>query len=182
MQQTESWLPIPGYEGYYSVSDQGRVRNARTGRVLKASHHWSGYRHVTLSVRNQRRQHQVHVLVLTAFAAPRPDGMQACHGPGGQSDNRLSNLRWDTPSENELDKVRQGTHNMASRKACPRDHLLVMPNLVACLWEKGYRDCLACNRGRTKARNARVRRGVHLDWEALADAIYAELMLEADAS
>src|ERR1700739_1529662 len=36
--------------------------------------------------------------------------MEACHGPGGKTDNRLSNLRWATRSENlGADKRRDGT-------------------------------------------------------------------------
>lgn len=32
---TERWRPVVGYEGHYEVSDLGRVRGLRTGRVLK---------------------------------------------------------------------------------------------------------------------------------------------------
>lgn len=35
--------------------------------------------------------------------------MQACHGNGIRSDNRLSNLRWDSASANSLDKRAHGT-------------------------------------------------------------------------
>ena len=36
--------------------------------------------------------------------------MEACHGPSGKTDNRLSNLRWATRSENlGADKHRDGT-------------------------------------------------------------------------
>ena len=32
---TECWKNIIGYEGRYEVSDFGRVRNFKTGRILK---------------------------------------------------------------------------------------------------------------------------------------------------
>ena len=32
---TERWLPVPGYEGEYEVSDQGRVRSFVSGKILK---------------------------------------------------------------------------------------------------------------------------------------------------
>lgn len=46
----------------------------------------------------------VHLYVLETFVGPRPEGMQACHGDGDPANNRLSNLRWDTCSNNNLDK------------------------------------------------------------------------------
>jgi hypothetical protein len=46
----------------------------------------------------------VHALVLTAFAGPRPQGMHACHGDGNRQNNRADNLRWDTARANVQDR------------------------------------------------------------------------------
>ena len=70
---------------------------------------------------------------------------------GDPSNNRLENLRWDTRSENMLDINRYGCHPNTARTHCPRQHLLVMPNLVRCLLPG--RALLACNRA--QARRAR---------------------------
>ncbi len=35
--------------------------------------------------------------------------MEGCHNNGNPADNRLSNLRWDTPANNCADKRRHGT-------------------------------------------------------------------------
>lgn len=51
----------------------------------------------------------VHRLVLEAFVGPCPEGMQACHNNGIRDDNRVENLRWDTPKGNSLDKAKHGT-------------------------------------------------------------------------
>lgn len=190
---TEMWRPVVGWANYYDVSDLGRVRSvprviARRGYgslhvkgCILRSDPRDAYLEVCLSRDNRKTFRAVHLLVLEAFVGPRPEGLEGCHENGDSADNRLANLRWDTKGGNELDKVRHGTHNFARRTHCPRDHQLVAPNLVASLAKKGYRDCLACNRGRTTARNARVRRGIHLDWEAIADQKYAELMREVAA-
>ena len=52
----------------------------------------------------------VHSLVLEAFVGPRPEGSQECHFPDrNKLNNNLSNLRWDTPSGNSLDRKEHGT-------------------------------------------------------------------------
>lgn len=56
-----------------------------------------------------RRQYRVHRLVLQAFVGECPQGHQACHNDGSRANNILGNLRWDTPSANNKDKVRHGT-------------------------------------------------------------------------
>jgi hypothetical protein len=51
----------------------------------------------------------VHRLVLEAFIGLAPDGCECCHNNGNASDNRLSNLRWDTKTSNSADAFRHGT-------------------------------------------------------------------------
>lgn len=105
---TEEWRPVPGYEGRYEVSDQGRVRSlvGPTPRVLRASRHTNGYRAAPLG---RGVTKSVHRLVLTAFVGPCPEGRQAAHENGDRADNRLVNLSWKTPAENSADKRRHGT-------------------------------------------------------------------------
>lgn len=50
----------------------------------------------------------VHSLVMLAFVGPLPDGWEVCHRNGVATDNRLVNLRYDTPRGNYADKVRHG--------------------------------------------------------------------------
>lgn len=167
---SERWLPIAGYEGYYEVSDQGRVRSldrvvktARgqrriRGRLLSQSvAHEGGYVQVNLNRDGEREHVYVHVLVLEHFEGPRPPGMEGCHGPGGSSDNRLSNLRWDTPSANQRDKRRDGTDHNANKTHCgtcafPYDEA----NTIWFGPEKKWRRCRNCER--RHARNRYIRR------------------------
>jgi len=44
--------------------------------------------------------------VLNAFVGKCPDGLQGLHANDVKSDNRLSNLSWGTPSQNQLDAIR----------------------------------------------------------------------------
>ena len=123
----EKWKAIPGYEGWYEVSDRGRVRalerTTRHGRkrkrhVLKAVPQGGSYLRVDLSRDNRQRTRLVHQLVLEAFVGP-ANGMQVRHLNGKRQDNRLENLCWGTISENALDRSKHG-RGTPSGQASPR--------------------------------------------------------------
>jgi hypothetical protein len=121
----EEWRPVVGYEGYYEVSNTGKVKSlARTCRsrgngtrsVLERVLKPSITSHGRLVVRLQRLHKDddaimpyVHSLELTAFIGPRPPGMECRHLNGDPQDNRLINLTWGTRQENANDKMRHGT-------------------------------------------------------------------------
>lgn len=108
----ERWLPVVNYEGWYEVSDLGRVRRIRgkDGKILKPIYYEGGYCRVHLCREGVRRKWAVHILVARAFIGPCPDGCLTCHGPGGVLDNRLVNLSYGTPAKNNgEDRWRDGT-------------------------------------------------------------------------
>lgn len=113
----ERWKPVAGWDGY-EVSTEGRVRSFKKSRrtpdeplprLLRGYVLPNGYTTVDLKNRGLRRRAYVHRLVLETFVGQAPDGREAAHNNGVQSDNRLANLRWATPEENTSDKVRHGT-------------------------------------------------------------------------
>lgn len=102
----ETWKPVPGYEMKYHVSNLGRVRSlARwdgrrnmSGKVLSpGSQKKCGHETVSLGRRNSKT---VHSLVMLAFVGERPAGLDILHDNHIPWDNRLSNLRYGTRSEN----------------------------------------------------------------------------------
>lgn len=109
----ETWkraIDFPEYE----VSDFGNVRRVTAakgtygGKILKP-YNSNGYLKVCLISGEKKRKVSVHRLVLETFAG-KPDGkLDCCHGNGIRADNRLSNLRWATRSENMLDAKKHGT-------------------------------------------------------------------------
>ena len=101
---------IEGYNNY-EVSDEGQVRNIKTGRILKPYSQTNyGHLKVTLSENRKQKTFLIHRLVLETFVGPCPSGMECCHNNGIASDNRLKNLRWDTHRSNGQDMIKHGTY------------------------------------------------------------------------
>jgi len=122
----EVWRDVVGFEGFYQVSDQGRVKSlprvvsmidGRTykyaGKEQKISN--KNYSSVCLNRDGKEITRSVHRLVLEAFVGSCPEGMECCHNDGNQQNNALLNLRWDTHSGNMKDKKRHGTTNLDLR-------------------------------------------------------------------
>jgi hypothetical protein len=114
----EEWRDVPGYEGY-QVSDHGRVRSIRRhgykivrGSRLRALKHDEETRKiikgkvVAIAVTLGKKKWLVHRLILLAFRGPCPPGKEGCHEDGDGTNNKLSNLRWDTHEGNMADMAR----------------------------------------------------------------------------
>ena len=189
----ERWLPVVGYEGLYEVSDHGRVRSVdRTvqtksgprvyrGRLLRTHLNNTGRENVSLWRAGVGPGRQVSVLVAEAFIGPRPAGHECCHNDGDELNNRLDNLRWDTKSGNERDKLAHGTHNHANKQRCIRGHLLVPPNLRPTQLAQGARACLACGRAHGRWSYAR-KKGWDFDMQIESDMLYERIMQTSEVA
>lgn len=184
--QNEEWLPVPGYGDSYAVSSYGKVRSidrcsvdksgrSRTikGKILKPALHQAGYPYVSLYRNNKPAKRCIHQIVLEAFVGPRPTGMEACHIDGDPTNNHVSNLRWGSPSSNNYDRVRHGTHNQKSKTHCPRGHRLGAPNNRASYEKRGYRECLSCAKARDFLRR---KKGPLPSFLEVADGYYETIM------
>ena len=154
----ERWLPVPGYEGLYLVSDWGRVRSlpraTTSGRILKLQPaNKLGHLSVALSRQGVVRRHLVHRLVMEAFVGPCPEGQQVRHWDGNPANNKLSNLLYGTPSEDGYDRVRHGTHPNAAKTHCKYGHKFTPENTV--IGSHGDRNCLTCKRKSARATQKR---------------------------
>lgn len=126
MNDTEIWKQIPGYEGYYSVSNYGKVRSEdriitrcktgikerHKGIIVKpwiAKNSGKGYLMVSLSMNNKRLKIGVHRLVLWAFSGKQEKGVDARHLDGNCKNNHFSNLAYGTRSDNIQDSVKHLT-------------------------------------------------------------------------
>ncbi|MBM4518330.1 hypothetical protein GS491_22690 [Rhodococcus hoagii] len=158
----ETWKPIPGWEGMYEASDMGNVRSLDRvvphakhgsytvkGKVLKpAVRSERGHLFLTLYRNNRATCLYVHRLVMAAFAEPCPAGMEVCHNNGNPTDNRLSNLRYDTASSNMHDRRKHGVNHEANKTHCPKGHEYTDDNTYL---NRGRRNCRSC--AKTRARD-----------------------------
>ena len=109
MQNIENWKKVAGFNDY-SVSDRGNVRNDKTGRILQTGTHLNGYYYVNLRKNNKPLSKNVHRLVAGAFL-PNPENKKSVdHINNDRKNNKLTNLRWATLSENQ--------HNRKINKNC----------------------------------------------------------------
>lgn len=147
----ENWKPILGYEGFYEVSDLGRVRSVdrfvntairhsdtahRRGRVLKQNVKRSGYMAVDLAAHGKTKTIAVHRLVAMAFL-PKDEGRpQVNHKNCNKADNRAVNLEWCTPEENRAHAKQNSLYNNPNKKAvrCKQTNMVFESSYKAAEW------------------------------------------------
>lgn len=113
---TERWRRVrraPNYE----VSDEGRLRNTTTGRILSppTCNRGKGYHRMIVRVDGHPWALSVHTEVLRAFVGERPHGKECGHLNGDCRDNRLENLAWITAKENAAHRVLHGHDNRGKK-------------------------------------------------------------------
>lgn len=115
----EIWKEIPGYEGYFEVSNLGNFRSKDRmvkyknnglrkypGKPLKVEQMQDGYQRIVLMKEAIKKRYMCHRLVALTFI-PNPNNYpQVNHIDGVRNNNCIDNLEWCTQSQNELHSVR----------------------------------------------------------------------------
>ena len=95
----ETWMPSKTFNAY-ECSSEGRIRNLKTGRIMKTSVDRRGYEQVCL--RKDKMQHvvRVHRVIADAFHDGNHEGLDVNHIDGDKLNNRANNLEFCTRKEN----------------------------------------------------------------------------------
>ena len=165
----ETWRDIKGYEGFYQVSSEGRIRSLdivierrdgkkypKKGQIMKPEKNRQGYLLIGFRKKGEHVRKTVHKLVWEAFNGTVPEGMQVNHINEDKTDNRLCNLNLMTPKENS----NWGTRTERIAKAMSKPvYCYNKDGSLACVFQScteagrnGYRttSVSACARGKLK--------------------------------
>lgn len=142
------------YKGRYAVSDKGNVMSLKTGSILKQHVNHQGYIKVSFNNRakNKHTTRFVHRLIAKAWI-PNPENKpEIDHIDRNKQNNSISNLRWATRIENNLNtnSVEFAKHySVYYASSRPK------PSKWVCLWkqnnEKNYRHFLTDAKARAFA-------------------------------
>lgn len=127
--EKEIWKNIENYEGLYQVSNLGRVKSlerkvkGKAGyykvikeKILNPTLNNNGYHLVKLSKQSKCKGITVHRLVANAFIPNIDNKEQVNHIDGVKTNNRVSNLEWNTRSENMCHADNIGLRNIKGSK------------------------------------------------------------------
>lgn len=109
----EEWKDLPGYEGSYQVSNEGRIKSLPKKwqpryKILKYRMQNKGYASIVFCINQVRVYKLVHVLVASLFIKNDIDGLEVNHRDGDKWNNRVSNLEWGTHQANAEHAFRTG--------------------------------------------------------------------------
>lgn len=175
MLDNEYWLPVPGYEDCYEVSDQGNVRSLdreieavnqfgpyivfRRGTHRRLDISSRGHTSISLGRDGELIKFSVSRLVLTAFAYDMPKDWFAVHANGDQRDCSFTNLFWGRLSDT-LYQTSGGSARVA-RAGNKARRKLTADQAMMCLKSRGAMNTMELAEifGVTNALIGSIRRG-----------------------
>lgn len=116
----KAWEDVAGYEGIYSISDDGDVMRvcggsgARAYLILKPQASRTGYLRVGLWKDGTCKRHSVHRLVAAAFIGKHTN--QINHKDGDKRNNSSWNLEYVTAKENINHAIKHGLRDTCGTK------------------------------------------------------------------
>lgn len=169
----ERWKDVLRFEGFYRVSDKGRIKSVTrsvfgkngsrrkvVGRIKRPNKMKDGRLMVQLWKNNESEAFYVHRLVLEAFIGPCPEGMECCHFPDPDQTNcHLNNLRWDTSKANKKDSRILGRWPIGEKKPKAKIKDSDVPNILRRLANGEGNTQIATDYGVSQSIISDIRRG-----------------------
>lgn len=108
------YIKIPLGNGYY-INENAQIlsKKGKKDRVMKQHIRGHGYSCVSLTIDGKTKNFNVHKLMALSFFGE-TKGLEIRHLDGNRLNNNLSNLKYGTVSENQMDRVLHGTSNRGS--------------------------------------------------------------------
>ena len=123
----EIFKDVKGYEGYYEISNLGRVRSTsyKGKRILKPAITKNGYLNVIFCI-NQKKEHKfIHRLVAEAFIPNTNNYSTVNHKDENKLNNCVENLEWLSVEDN---------NRYSNSKMLTKEKVLQIPSLI----DQGY--------------------------------------------
>lgn len=138
----EIWKDIEGFENVYQVSNMGRVRSLKKGKVyiFKTYLDTHGYPYVLLYVGRENgcmKHFKTHRLVAKAFCDGYAEGMVVDHLDGDKTNNVWTNLEWVTSGKNNRRAYATGLKSRIlspkMKEVIDRNHQMMLNKIKAIL-------------------------------------------------
>ena len=95
----EIWKDIKGFENQYQVSNFGRIKSLKKGKILSIKNK-NGYLNITFRKGKEKYYYKVHRIVASYFI-PNPQNKPCVnHKDGNKHNNCVDNLEWVSYKEN----------------------------------------------------------------------------------
>ena len=123
MEINEIFKDVKGYEGYYEISNLGRVRSTsyKGKKILKPAITKNGYLNVIFCI-NQKKEHKfVHRLVAEAFIPNINNYSTVNHKDEDKLNNYVENLEWLSVEDN---------NRYSNSKMLTKQKVLQIPSLI----------------------------------------------------
>lgn len=140
----EIWKDVQGFEGLYQISNLGRVKSLRNGRLRRLQINKWGYEVVILTKDKRQKSLRINRLVAIAFI-PNPENLpEVNHIDGDKRNNRVTNLEWASKSYNIKHTFRvgikdfHGSNGPSARKVIDTRTGVVYGTLKECAEANGY--------------------------------------------